>query len=85
MNSPLKVSARNLLAVAGAAALWLWSLAVLLGTGIGYDHPIDSLFGGGVLTSLWRIAKALFLGSTAWGVSHFILEHFDQGKTNRQH
>ncbi len=46
----------------GGAALWLWALCVLLGTGIGYDHPIFGLFDGGVLTTLWRLTKAIFLG-----------------------
>lgn len=39
----------------------VWALAVSLGTGIGYDHPIQGLFDGGI-SSLWRLSKAGFLG-----------------------
>ena len=78
-NRP-KFYLRNVLAILGAAALWLWSLTVSLGTGIGYDHPVDNLFDGGILASLWRIAKAMFLGGMAWAVSHIILEHFGEAE-----
>lgn len=40
----------------GGLALFLWGLTVALGTGIGYDRPIDSLI---PLTSrvLWQLFK----------------------------
>ena len=67
----------DLLALLGAGALWAWALAVLLGTGIGYDHPIHSLFGDGVFVDLWRIAKSFFLGLMAWGVTRLVIERLE--------
>lgn len=57
---------RALLAMAGGVALFLWALSVVLGTGIGYDHPIVGLFDGGFISSLWRLSKAGLLGVMAW-------------------
>jgi hypothetical protein len=73
MNSPRDASGPNLkkeqfvsiLAMLGAIALFLWALCVLMGTGIGYDHPIFGLFDGGVLAATWRLTKAIFLGVLA--------------------
>jgi hypothetical protein len=69
---------RDYAAMSGALALWVWALAVLLGTGIGYDNPVNGLFDEGVLPSLWRLVKAGFLGTCAWAVSHIIVEHFGE-------
>jgi hypothetical protein len=56
---------RALLAIVGGFALFMWAVAVCLGTGIGYDHPIIGLFDDGILSSLWRLSKAGFLGVLA--------------------
>lgn len=54
----------SLVLIAGLA-LFIWGIAVSLGTGIGYDHHVVGLFDGG-LRSLWRLAKAGFLLLLAW-------------------
>ena len=68
---------RNCLAVLGAMALWAWALSVFLGTGIGYDRPTVSLLDGDFLATLWQLAKAVFLGALAWGVSRTIYDMND--------
>ena len=84
MNPPdltnrAKFQFRNYLAIAGAASLWMWSLCIFLGTGLGYNRPVlGGLFYGGFLASSWRIAKGTFVGAAAWAVSHLLFEHFGE-------
>ncbi len=58
------------LAVVGGFALFIWAVCVFLGTGIGYDHPVLGLFDGGVLSAMWRLTKAIFLGVLAFATIH---------------
>jgi len=60
----------SILAMLGGIALLLWALCVLMGTGIGYDHPIFGLFDGGVFAAMWRLTKAIFLGVLASATIH---------------
>jgi hypothetical protein len=69
----------SLVLIAGLA-LFLWGLAVSLGTGIGYDRPVDGLFDGG-LRSLWRLAKAGFLFLLAWETARAGIDMLERGRT----
>jgi hypothetical protein len=70
--------ARTWLAIVGGFALFIWAVAVFLGTGIGYDHPIIGLFDDGILSSLWRLSKAGFLGVLAWATISTAAESLDR-------
>ena len=66
------------MALLAAFSLAMWALCILLGTGLGYDHPVHEFFDGGLVASLWRIAKAIFLGTMAWAVLNLWLEHIGE-------
>lgn len=72
-----RVNLSNGLALVGGFALGSWALGALLGTGIGYDHPVVGLFGGGAGAALWRLAKALFLGALASATIKTAVENMD--------
>jgi len=61
------MSLRGLFAVCGGVALFMWGLAVALGTGIGYYQPIASLIpvSGRVL---WQLLKGACLITMAVAV-----------------
>jgi hypothetical protein len=70
----------RVLTLIGGFALLLWGLGVALGTGIGYDHPIHSLFDGGIISSIWRLFKAGFLGVLGWGTISFVIEDWAEDR-----